>query len=126
LHAANPHRPVPAGFTLEELFLPGAPMLPERDLSFFSWRNCFLALDRFLKFWERFGPRSIRAYAVKKCAQWMIARFDGCDGLGAIFPSMQYAVMALDVLGYGPEHPLRVEAEKQFNSLMVDDQRGFF
>jgi squalene-hopene/tetraprenyl-beta-curcumene cyclase len=40
---------------------------------------------------------------------------------------MQYAVMALDVLGYGPESPLRAEAEKQFNHLMVDnDRRGFF
>src|SRR5581483_3191337 len=26
LHATNPRRPVPAGFNLEELFLPGAPM----------------------------------------------------------------------------------------------------
>lgn len=102
-------------------------MLPRRSTSFFSWRNCFLALDRFLKFWERFGPRFIRKYAVKKSAEWMIARFDGCDGLGAIYPAMQYAVMALDVLGYGAEHPLRVEAEKQFNHLMVDDEeRGFF
>jgi len=39
---------------------------------------------------------------------------------------MQYAVMALDVLGYRPDHPLRVEAERQFNNLMVDDERGFF
>ena len=42
----------------------------------------------------------------------MIERFEGSDGLGAIYPPMQYAVMALDVLGYGPEHPYRVEAEK--------------
>ena len=42
VHAANPQRPVPAGFTLEELYLPGAPMHLERDPRFFSWRNCFL------------------------------------------------------------------------------------
>jgi squalene-hopene/tetraprenyl-beta-curcumene cyclase len=126
LHAANPHRPVPAGFNLEELSHPGAPMLPERDSSIFTWRNCFLALDRFLKAWERFGPRFIRRYAVKKCADWMIAHFEHSDGLGAIYPSMQYAVMALDVLGYGPDHPLRIEAEKQFNNLMLDDERGFY
>ncbi len=126
LHAANPHRPVPAGFHLQELFLPGAPTLPERDRSFFSWRNCFLRLDRFLKFWERSGPRSIRQHAINKSARWMIERFDGCDGLGAIYPSMQYAIMALDVLGYVPEHPLRIEAQKQFDDLMVDDERGFF
>ena len=127
VHASNPQRPVPAGLTLDELWLPGAPMHPEKDLKFFSWRNGFLRLDRFLKRWEKHGPRFVRDYAIKKCAEWMIQRFDGSDGLGAIYPSMQYAIMALDVLGYGPDHPLRVEAEKQFYSLMVDSpKQGFY
>ncbi len=126
LHAANPRRPVPAGLTLKELFLAGAPMFPERDLKLFSWRNCFLRLDRFLKAWDRRGPHAIRRYAIKKCADWMIEHFEHSDGLGAIYPSMQYAVMALDVLGYGADHPLRLEAEKQFNNLMVDEEQRFF
>ena len=127
VHSSNPQRPAPAGFTLEELYLPGAPMHPEKDLGFFSWRNCFLALDRFLKVWERLGPRFIRRYAVAKCSDWMIRHFEKSDGLGAIYPSMQYAVMALDVLGYEANHPYRIEAEKQFNGLMVDnDARGFY
>ena len=126
VHAANPRRPVPAGFNLEELYFQGAPAMPQRDPGLFSWRNCFLALDRFLKAWERVGPRFIRRYAVQKCADWMMERFEGSDGLGAIYPSMQYSIMALDVLGYAPDHPLRREAEKQFNHLIVDDERGFF
>jgi squalene-hopene/tetraprenyl-beta-curcumene cyclase len=127
VHASNSHHPVPAGFNVDELFLSGAPMHPERDPHFFSWRNCFLAVDRFLKFWERISPGVIRRYAVKKCEEWMIERFEGSDGLGAIYPSMQYAVMALDVLGYKPDHPLRVRALKEFNNLMVDnDARGFY
>ena len=125
--ASNPQRPVPAGFNLQELLLPGAPLRYERDLHFFRWRNVFLAIDRLLKFWERFGPRSIRQFAIKKCAEWMIARFDESDGLGAIYPSMQYSMMALDVLGYANDHPLRVKAQAEFDKLMVDnDRRGFF
>ena len=127
VHASNPCRPVPAGFSVDELFLAGAPMHPERDLKIFSWRNCFLAVDRFLKFWERITPGVIRRYAIKKCGEWMIDHFKHSDGLGAIYPSMQYAIMALDVLGYDANHPLRIEAEKQFNNLMVDnDSRGFY
>jgi squalene-hopene/tetraprenyl-beta-curcumene cyclase len=126
VHAANPHRPVPAGFTLNELFLPGAPMYPERDLKLFSWRNAFLRLDRFLKVYERFAPRFIRQHAINKCARWMTEHFENCDGLGAIYPSMQYAVMALDVLGYNADDPLRQEAEKQFYGLMFDYDQGFF
>jgi squalene-hopene/tetraprenyl-beta-curcumene cyclase len=120
VHAADPKRPVPAGFNLDELFLSGAPTRPERSLATFSWRNFFLKLDRFLKIWERLGPTFVRSYATKKCADWMIQHFAGSDGLGAIYPSMQYAVMALDVLGYGPDHPLRMEAQKQFDALVFD------
>ena len=127
VHSANPRRPVPAGFSLDELFLPGAPISPEPDIRQFSWRNFFLALDRFLKVWERRGPQFVRRYAVKKCAEWMIERFEGSDGLGAIYPSMQYSIMALDVLGYGANHPLRIRAEAEFNKLIVDNDRdGFY
>ena len=102
-------------------------MVPLRDPKNFTWRNCFLAVDSFLKKWERFGSNSLRELAIRKCEEWMLERFEGSDGLGAIYPSMQYAVMALDVLGYGPEHPLRRQAEEQFNGLMVDnDSRGFY
>ena len=126
VHASNPQRPVPAGFNLEELFLPGAPMLPEWDLKSLTWRNSFLFLDKFLKRWERWGPNFVRNYAIRKCAEWMVEHFDGSDGLGAIYPSMQYAIMALDLLGYGPDHPLRRQAENEFEKLMVDDSTGFY
>jgi squalene-hopene/tetraprenyl-beta-curcumene cyclase len=125
VHSANPQRPVPVGFNLDELFLSGAPMYPERDLKPFTWRNSFLVLDKFLKTWEKHGPRFLREHAIKKCAAWMIERFEGSDGLGAIYPSMQYSIMALDILGYGPDHPLRIEAQRQFDHLMIDDERGF-
>ena len=39
---------------------------------------------------------------------------------------MMYSVMALDALGYAPDHPLRAEALAQFNRLMVDDGKRFF
>jgi squalene-hopene/tetraprenyl-beta-curcumene cyclase len=125
VHSANPRRPVPAGFALDELFLQGAPARPQSDPKLFSWRNFFLQLDQFLKLWERRGSKALRAHAVKKCAAWMIERFQRSDGLGAIYPSMQYSIMALDILGYKADHPYRVEAEKQFNDLILDDERGF-
>ncbi len=126
VHAANPGRPVPAGFTLDELFVPGASLIPEHDVKLFSWQNFFLLIDRFLKRWEKFGFHFVRKQAIKKCCKWMIEHFEASDGLGAIYPSMQYAIMALDVLGYAPDHPLRAQAEQHFNYLMVDDQRGFY
>ena len=51
VQAADPRRPIPAGFTLEELFRPGVSpaFLPAEG--FFTWRNLFLRLDGLLKWW---------------------------------------------------------------------------
>ncbi|MBV9506318.1 MAG: squalene--hopene cyclase [Acidobacteriia bacterium] len=126
VHAANPQRPVPHGFSLDELWLPGVSPAFQPDSSLFTWRNFFLRLDQFLKWWERHGSRSVRRRAMERAAEWMIERLHHSDGLGAIYPPMMYSVMALDVLGYGEDHPLRVEAIRQFNTLMVDDGNRFF
>jgi squalene-hopene/tetraprenyl-beta-curcumene cyclase len=126
VHSADPRRPVPEGFTLNELYLPGEPLKPRLDRSPFTVRNFFLSVDKLLKLWERRGLKSVRSYAVKRCAEWMLERFEGSDGLGAIYPAMQYSVMALDVLGYTPDHPKYKGALDEFLRLLVDDERGFY
>jgi squalene-hopene/tetraprenyl-beta-curcumene cyclase len=126
LHAADPCRPVPQGFTLDELWLPGASAEFRRDASPFTWHNAFLALDSGLKWWERHGSSALRRKAMQRAGQWMVERIAHSDGLGAIYPPMMYSVMALDVLGYAPDDPVRAEALRQFNRLMVDDGRRFF
>ncbi len=126
VHAANPRRPVPAGFTLQELYHPERGFGWRRDPQLLSWRNFFLDADRFLKFWERHGVRALRAAAIRKAERWILERTRYSDGLGAIYPPMMYVIMALDVLGYKPDHPDRAEAERQFNRLMTDDGQRFF
>ena len=68
----------------------------------------------------------IRRDAIRKCEHWMLERMKHSEGLGAIYPPMQYSVMALDVLGYAKDHPVRVEAIRQFDRLMVDDGKTLF
>jgi squalene-hopene/tetraprenyl-beta-curcumene cyclase len=125
VHAADPHRPVPAGFNLDELWDPS--VSPSFRLNRqIGWRNLFLTIDRLLKWWERSGSKAIRRIAVERAKNWMLERLDRSDGLGAIYPPMMYSVMALDVLGFAPNHPIRVEALRQFDALMVDDGERFF
>jgi squalene-hopene/tetraprenyl-beta-curcumene cyclase len=126
VHSSHPRRPVPAGFDLNELRKPGVPFDFPRSAKLLTWRNFFLAVDRFLKFWENHGSRALRRKAVRMAEQWMLARFEGSDGLGAIYPPMMYAIMALDVLGYPRDHPASLEAQRQFDRLMVDDGERFF
>ena len=126
LHASNPQRPVPAGFTLNELFIPGTPRKIRNSEGFFGWRNFFLKLDGALKLWDRFGSRSIRNAAIRRAEKWVLEHTHYSGGLGAIYPSMMYAIMMLELLGYPEDHPERVEATTQFMNLLVDDRRGFF
>jgi squalene-hopene/tetraprenyl-beta-curcumene cyclase len=126
VHAANPRRPVPEGFNLDELFVPGVDPAFYIDTGWFTWRNLFLRIDRILKWWERYGSKALRRKALRTAEKWMLERFHGSDGLGAIYPPMMYAIMALDVLGYAPDHPARQEALQQFNHLLTDDGRRFF
>lgn len=126
VHAANPRRPVPAGFTLDEIWLPGVSPAFHKDSRWFTWHNIFLTTDWLLKWWERNGLKSVRRKAVERASEWMIQRIRHSDGLGAIYPPMMYSIMALDVLGYPPDDPLRAEAQQRFDDLMVDDGDRFY
>lgn len=124
VHAANPRRPVLAGFTVDELYLPGKPLGFANNEGPLSWRNFFLKADAIAKIWERRPIRSLRTRALRLAEQWMLERTKYSHGLGAIYPSMMYTVMALDVLGYPKDHPDVVEAERQFLNLMMDRPGG--
>ncbi len=126
VHAHNPRRPAPAGFNLDELFVAGKSAAFKIEDSWLTLRNTFIQSDKILKLWEKYGFSRIRRIAIRKCEHWMLERLKYSDGLGAIYPPMMYAIMALDVLGFAPDHPTRQEAVRQFENLMVNDGKRFF
>jgi squalene-hopene/tetraprenyl-beta-curcumene cyclase len=126
VQALNTGRPVPTGFTLNELLLPGVPLSAPARGGLLSWDSFFLGLDKVFKLWDRLGPRAMRAAAIERGKQWVLERTRYTDGLAAIYPPMMYTIMALDLLGCEPGHPDRDEAEQQFLNLMVDDGDRFF
>lgn len=126
IHSFDPVRPVPAGFSLQELFLLRGTFEYRRNEKLFSWRSFFFMADRLLKFYERHPVRALRRRALRKCEQWMLERTRYSDGLGAIYPPMMYVIMALDLLGFRADHPDRVEAETQFMRLLTDDGERFY
>ncbi len=126
VHAHDPRRPVPAGFNLDEILIPGKSTSFETNDSWLSWRKTFVQSDKILKLWDRYGFARIREAALRKCEHWMLERMKNADGLGAIYPPMMYAIMALDVLGHAEDSHVRREAVRQFENLIVDDGKTFF
>jgi len=87
----------------------------------FSLRNMFLWLDRLHKLAEwvsRNGFHPFRQTALKRAESWMLERFEGSDGLAAIFPAMLNALIALIALGYPDDHPQVVRAHQELLKLM--------
>jgi squalene-hopene/tetraprenyl-beta-curcumene cyclase len=107
------------GITLDELYLEGyheRDLRLPRDPALLTWRNFFLALDKLHKFaelWARAGIHPFRRRALRKAEQWMLERFEGSDGLAAIFPAMLNSLIALKALGYPDDSPEVQQIEEQ-------------
>jgi squalene-hopene/tetraprenyl-beta-curcumene cyclase len=119
----KPTRPLKNDIHIDELYPQG---VHERDLALppdpdrLSWRNFFLWLDRLHKFAEVFAQNGIHPFrkrALKKAEQWMLERFEGSDGLAAIFPAMLNALIALKALGYPDDHPQVKRARYELKKL---------
>lgn len=119
LWAKKAQRPVPAGFSIEEIFTGRS--APKADLV--SWRNFFGWVDRGLKLWEKSGVVPTREWAIRATADWMIRRLDHSDGLSAIFPAMLNCIMALTELGYDVDHPLVQREIETFERFVIEDRK---
>ena len=112
----RPVRPLPFG--LAELTVPGGPAAGEgqagpaaRAGTGPGWAALFGRLDQGLHTYERSAQRAapvraVRRAALRRCAEWIIARQeqDGC--WGGIQPPWVYSLIALHLLGYGLDHPV--------------------
>jgi squalene-hopene/tetraprenyl-beta-curcumene cyclase len=99
----KPSRPLP--FTIGELHavVPGLPRKAgQRD----PWSRFFDTLDKALHQVEPRIPGRARRAALRRCADWIIARqeADGC--WGGIQPPWVYSLMGLHLLGFGLDHPV--------------------
>ncbi|HET7100807.1 MAG TPA: squalene--hopene cyclase, partial [Terriglobia bacterium] len=89
-----------------------------------SWRNFFLFTDRMTHWFERIHIRPLRAIALKAAEEWMLERFEMSDGLGAIYPAMLNAIVALRCLGYSLDDPQVIRAMDEFEKLGIDEPNG--
>jgi squalene-hopene/tetraprenyl-beta-curcumene cyclase len=98
----RPSRPLP--FTIDELRTGITPQKAPAD----PWARVFTALDKVLH--RVSPPKRARRAALRRCAEWIIARQerDGC--WGGIQPPWVYSIMALNLLGYDLGHPVLARA----------------
>ncbi len=107
LHAKRARAANPTGIDIRELFL-----VPPEEQRVYNVNptgkrvgDLFLALDKVLQRVEPWFPKATRRRAIAKAEKFFLDRLNGEDGLGAIYPAMANAVMALRVLGYSDDSP---------------------
>jgi squalene-hopene/tetraprenyl-beta-curcumene cyclase len=87
-----------------------------------SWDRFFRTVDRCLKLYERLGQTPLRRRAIGVAKEWCLERFEGSDGLGAIFPPIIWSIIALKSLGHADDSPEVAYCRKQLDDLMIHEE----
>ena len=126
LQAKKPMAVNRRGVTVDELYRPkdASPLPKKKTHQKPLWKAAFGALDVVLKAVDGLWPKGLRARAIKACETFVIARLNGEDGLGAIYPAMANSVMMFAVLGYAEDHSHRAIARKSVENLVVRNPEG--
>ncbi|SFN51181.1 squalene-hopene/tetraprenyl-beta-curcumene cyclase [Actinomadura madurae] len=119
--ALRPVRPLP--FTLDELY-PDHDVPRPRGRRLPGWGEAFEALDRALHVYERRPLRRVRRAALRRAAEWIIARQERDGSWGGIQPPWVYSLLALHLLGYGLDHPVVRRGLDGLERFTIRDESG--
>ena len=92
-------------------FKPGKPL-----------QNAFILFDRVLKVVDRYTPNWIRQPALKRAENWMREHAKGAGGIGAIYPAMANAAVALQALGAGDDDEDYIRTMQAIEDLVLDKE----
>ncbi|MEU6753784.1 squalene--hopene cyclase [Spirillospora sp. NPDC046719] len=89
-----------------------------------GWGRAFNTLDRFLHVYEKRPVAPLRKAALRRAAEWIVARqeADGC--WGGIQPPWVYSLMALSLLGYDLDHPVMKRGLAGLDRFTIEDEKG--
>ncbi|HEX4147897.1 MAG TPA: prenyltransferase/squalene oxidase repeat-containing protein, partial [Pirellulales bacterium] len=128
MSACRPTTEIDPRLGIRELFLRSPDQWPplrcpglSGSTGLLSWDRIFRTLDRVLKFNERNSILPLRRRALQAAERWVLERFDGSDGLGAIFPPMIWSVIALRALGYSDDSPQMRYCHERLDGLLIEE-----
>ena len=92
-------------------FKPGKPL-----------HNAFLLFDRLLKVIDRLTPTWVRQPALRRAENWMRDHTKGKGGIGAIYPAMANAAVALRSLGAPEDDPDFIRTMQAIEDLVLEKE----
>lgn len=132
LWAFQPKTELAATHHIDELFVNSPRNMPTtmppseqldglKSRSWIPWSALFRGIDRTWKFVERLHLNPFRKRSIKKAEEWVLARLEKSDGLGAIFPPIIWSIIGLRCLGYAEDSPEVESALNELKKLTIEE-----
>jgi squalene-hopene/tetraprenyl-beta-curcumene cyclase len=121
VRSLEPVHKFPEGKDIQELFADrdGDLGLKPDGLSFTSWSNTFIYLDRFIRAIGKFPWKPFRKIALCKVEKWTLEHQEDEGDWGGIQPAMFNALLALHLLGYPKDHPACVKGMEAVDRFLL-------
>jgi len=122
LYAKRARAANPTGLSIRELFTvdPDEHRVYNVNSTGSGIGALFVRLDRGLRMIEPRLPKGARGRAIEAAEAFVVARLNGENGLGAIFPAMVNAVLMFHALGRPEDHPHMQSARQAVDNLMTE------
>jgi squalene-hopene/tetraprenyl-beta-curcumene cyclase len=78
-----------------------------------------------LKNYDRIAPNPLREEAMRRVADWVVDRQEADGSWGGIQPPWVYSLIALDLMGYGLDHPVMRKGIAGFDRFTIHDEEGW-
>jgi squalene-hopene/tetraprenyl-beta-curcumene cyclase len=118
VNALRPVRPLP--FTIDEIRT-GTP--PPGNAPLWTWSGAFQRLDKGLHRYGRHAIGALRRRAIRRGADWILARQEADGGWGGIQPPWVYSLLALHLIGYPLDHPALAKGIAGLDGFLIREER---
>ena len=121
--AYKPSCEIPRTAAIGELDVDGSARHRARARTYLEegWSSFFEAVDLGIKWIEQLGLRPFRQTALDRSEEWILARLDKSDGLGAIFPPIINSIIAFTCRGYSTDHPTVAAQIDELERLTIEE-----
>ena len=110
------------GVEVGEIVVPGT----EEEMNHVKGRRHWLLyVEKLLKVYEKLPKQPYREEAQRRIAQWVVDRQEADGSWGGIQPPWVYSLIALDLMGYGLDHPVMRKGIDGMRRFTIDDPQGW-
>jgi squalene-hopene/tetraprenyl-beta-curcumene cyclase len=116
-------RPVRAlGVDVSEIIAAGSEQEMQRVSRSRHW---LMAVEWLQKLYERLPSQPFRDDARRRVAQWIVERQEADGSWGGIQPPWVYSLIALDLMGYGVDHPVMRKGIAGMHRFIIDERNDW-